>query len=201
MMASSVSTLATLTNGLRAALLLAQGDPAGLRLLDAGQQPADQGAATARRSFWAMALCLPLFAALRLLDWTQGGMPRRLGHAVALEAGSFVIGWVGFLLLSRPLAAWFGRAGRWPRYVAVWNWCNVAQYALLAASELPALLGAPLWAQQMAALVAVFWAIWLEWFATRLALELGLWTAALLTALDIGLGAGLSALTTFLSPG
>jgi hypothetical protein len=92
-------------------------------------------------------------------------------------------------------------AGRWPRYVAVWNWCNVAQYALLAASELPALLGAPLWAQQMAALVAVFWAIWLEWFATRLALELGLWTAALLTALDIGLGAGLSALTTFLSPG
>ncbi len=201
MTVSVVSTLATLSSGLRAALLLAQGDPAGLRLLDAQSRPADHGVSMARRSFWAMALCLPLFAGLRWLDWTQDGMPKRLGHAMALEACSFVLGWIGFLLLSRPLAAWFGRGGRWPRYVAAWNWCNVAQYVLLAASELPALLGAPLWAQQMAALVAVFWAIWLEWFATRLALELGVWPAALFTALDIALGVGLSALTAFLSAG
>ena len=96
-----------------------------------------------------------------------------------------MIGWAGFALLSRPLVAMLGRSARWPRFIAAWNWCNVAQYCLLMAACVPELAGAPVWMQQAAGLVALGWALWLEWYATRLALEIAPVQAAGLVLVDV----------------
>ena len=167
--------------GLQGAMMLAQGRAEGLSRVE----PGEGGAA---RSFWAVALCLPAFLLLRVLDWSLGGWPARPAHATAVHVLAFVVGWIGFLLLSRPLAAALGRSPRWPLFVAAWNWCSVVQYGLLVAAGLPAVAGMPLWAVQVAALVGVGWALWLEWYATRLALDIDGLAAAGLVTLDVLLG-------------
>jgi hypothetical protein len=95
---------------------------------------------------------------------------------------------MGFALLTRPLVASLGRLPRWPRYITVWNWCNVLQYVALTVAELTEPLGMPALLVQTAWLVAVGWALWLEWFATKLALDIGGLPAAGLVGLDVMLG-------------
>jgi hypothetical protein len=179
-------------SGLSGALLLAQGRAEGLDRVG----PAPQDAA---RSFWAGVLCLPAFLFLRVLDWVWQGAPPHPDHAMALQLLAYVVGWAGFALASRPLVDAFGRMPRWPLFIAVWNWCNVVQYLLLAGAALPRLLGAPEWLDETAGLVAIGWAIWLEWYAIGLALDLGRLPAAALVALDLGIGLGLSAITVGLT--
>jgi len=139
-----MAAFATVAAGLQVAMLLARGRPEALRYVEPGLDGA-------RRSFWAAAICLPLFAGLHLATWRAAAAP---GHAFALDFLGYVVGWTGFALLSRPVVAWIGRAGRWPRFIAAWNWCNVAQYVLLVAAATPGWLHAPDWAQQAAGLVA-----------------------------------------------
>ena len=174
----ATTRLGAVTNGLQAAMLLARGRAEGLAYVESGM-------AGAARSFWAAAICLPAFVSLRLLDWADSGGPRDSGHAFTAELLGYVIGWAGFALLSRPLVAMLGRTARWPRFIAAWNWCNVAQYCLLMAACVPELAGAPAWAQQAAGLVALGWALWLEWYATRLALEIAPVQAAGLVMVDV----------------
>ncbi|HTW28122.1 MAG TPA: YIP1 family protein [Acetobacteraceae bacterium] len=182
----------TLTQGLQGALLLAGGRADGIEHVAWDRE----GAA---RSFWALALCLPAFLFLRLLDWAWTGMPTHPGHATALQLLAYVTGWLGFAVLSRPMAAALGREERWPLFIAAWNWCNVVQYLLLVAAAIPRLLGAPEWLDETVGLVAVFWAIWLEWYATRLALDLSRLPAAAMVMVDILLGIGLSAVVASLT--
>lgn len=184
--------VAALASGLRIAALLAAGRPDGI----AGIEP---GMAGARQSFLAALLSFPLFVLLRFLDWSEGGIPPHPGHAAALDMLGFVAGWAGFALLTRPLVAAIGRAPLWPRYLAVWNWCNFAQYVLLSLGALPELLGAPPLVQQTAALVTFGWAIWLEWYGTRLALAIGGLPAALFTLLDLAIGVALAGLSDALT--
>lgn len=177
--------------GLQAAMLLAQGRPEGLRYVE-------PGLAGARRSFWAALICLPLFAALRIADWSGSSQPAQLASADVL---GFVVGWAGYALLSRPLVGWFGRAEHWPRFITAWNWCNVVQYLLLLAAALPGWFGAPEWARQAAGLIAIGWAVWLEWYAARLTLEVGPFVAAALVGLDLLVGVVLATATGGLAPG
>ena len=172
-------------SGLHAALLLARGRADGLLLLAA---PEDEARVTAARSFWAVALCLPAFIALHLLDWAQYGPPPNPERGFALDLMGYVIGWMGFALLSRSVAIGLGRGRHWHCFIAAWNWCNVVQYLMLVAAAIPVLLGAPDWLCQTAWLVAMGWALWLEWFATRLALDLPKLQAAGLVVLDLMLG-------------
>ncbi|MBV9783586.1 MAG: hypothetical protein JO264_07170 [Acidisphaera sp.] len=174
--------------GLQAALLLARGRPEGLAYVDT----ALPGAA---RSFWAAAICLPIFAFLRVLDWSDGAMPANPGHAFALDALGYAIGWAGFALASRPLAARLGRADRWPHFIAAWNWCNVAQYVLLLAAAVPEIFGAPAIVQQVVGLVALGWALWLEWYATKLTLDVPPLPAIALVALDVAIGVLIAGVT------
>ena len=111
-------------SGLQAALLLARGRSEGV-------QHVDDDLRVAARSFWAAAVALPAFLCLRLLDWASDGLPPHPGHAWALDLLFYVIGWAGFAVLSRSLVAALGRSRRWPRFITVWNWCNVVQYLLL----------------------------------------------------------------------
>lgn len=180
-----MSRAAAISNGLQAALMLACGRREGLGLLVV--EPAHEMAA-ARRSFWAGVLCLPAFVALHLLDWAQAGLPRHAATNFGWDLASYVAGWAGFALLSHAIAARFGRAERWPRFIALWNWCNVIQYLMLVIAALPALLGMPDAVAQTAWLVAMGWALWLEWTATRLALDVPPLAAAGLVALDVALG-------------
>jgi hypothetical protein len=173
--------MSSVATGLHAAMLLARGKPEGLLYLDTDMD----GAA---RSFRAALICLPAFAALRLLDWAELGPPDDVTRTVLLELLSYAIGWAGYAIASRYVATALGRAARWPRFIAAWNWCNVAQYALLLAAQVPLLLDAPAWMAQVVWIVAVCWAIWLQWFAARLTLDVPRLQAAGMVALDLGIG-------------
>jgi hypothetical protein len=178
-------------SGMQAALLLARGRADGIARVQAEPQ-------AAARSFWAMALSLPAFLCLRLIDWMDTGLPLHPAHAVGLDLLLYVVGWLGYVELSRPLAVLLGRGGRWPLFIALWNWCNVVQYLLLVAAAIPALLGAPDWLAETASLVAVGWALWLEWFAAKLALGVPGAAAAMLVVLDLMVGLAVALATSAL---
>ena len=179
---------AAVVNGLQGAFLLARGRSEGLFCVE-------DDLAGAARSFWAAPLCLPAFLCLRLIDWATSGMPPQPTHSIAFDLLSYVVGWVGFAVLSRTAAAALGRERRWPRFIAAWNWCNAVQYLLLTTAALPVLLGAPAWVDQVAELIALGWALWLEWFAAKLALDVPGLQAGTIVALDLGLGLLLAAAT------
>jgi hypothetical protein len=174
----------SIATGMRAALLLAGGRAEGL-------QYADSDHAGAARSFWAIAVALPAFICLRLLSGSAGPMP---AHDFALDLLSYIVGWLGFAVLSRPVVAAMGAMPRWPRFIVLWNWCNVVQYLLLVLAAMPGLLGAPAMVQETISLIVVGWALWLEWFAIRLALEVSTLAALGLVALDLSIGLALTAL-------
>ena len=174
--------------GLQAALLLARGRTDAIMLV---AESAQSDFAAARRSFWAMPLCVPALICLYLADRPE--MPSARGLATDLIA--FVIVWIGFALLSLRLAERIGRGALWPRFIILWNWCTLVQHLVLVAGTLPAVLGAPDWIGQTASLAAVGWALWLEWFATRLALGLPGLAAAGMVALDLALGLLVAGLT------
>jgi hypothetical protein len=176
-----VSVATAVSSGLHAAWLLARGRAEGLRYVEADME----GAA---RSFWAAAICLPAFVCLRLLAWTQTGAPPHPAHVLALDLLSYLIGWFGFAVLSYRLVAAMGLAARWPRAIALWNWCNVIQYVLLVMFSIPGLMGAPAILDQSAQLFGLGWALWLEWFAFRLTLGIGMLRAVGLVALDVAIG-------------
>jgi len=131
-----MSLAASVASGMQAALLLARGRTDGLRYVEADL-------AGAARSFWAGAICLPAFICLRLLTWTEAGAPPHAAHVLALDLISFGVGWCAFAVLSHRLVGTMGLGARWPRFIAMWNWCNVVQYLLLVMFSIPGLLGAP----------------------------------------------------------
>jgi hypothetical protein len=188
-----MSAAGGVVSGLQAALLLARGRPEGMRYID-------NDVRVAARSFWAAGVALPAFLCLRLLDWASEGVPAHPAHAWALDLLFYVIGWAGYAVLSRSAAAALGRGQHWPRFITVWNWCNVVQYLLLVVAGIPLLLGAPDWLDQTAGLVALGWALWLEWFAARVALDVSGVAAVGMVALDIALGLVLSGVTGALLP-
>jgi hypothetical protein len=172
---------ATVQVGLRAALLLARGRAEGVALVAAGS--AAEQDEVARHSFLAMALCFPVFLGLHALGGAKPGL-----LPLAHDSMGFVLGWLGFVVLSHRLALEMGRAALWPRFVALWNWCTLVQYLLLTATVVPPLLGVPALLSQTIWLAALGWAVWLEWTAVRVGLVLPGGKAALVVVVDIALG-------------
>ena len=185
---------AAVSSGMHGALLLARGRADGVRYVE-------DDMAGAARSFWAVALCLPAFVCLRLLAWTETGVPSHAAHLFALDLLTYLVGWCGFAVLSHRLVRVMGLAPRWPRFIALWNWCNVVQYLLLVVFNIPGLLGAPALLDQSAQLFALGWALWLEWFAFRLTLGIGIIPAAGLVGVDVSLGVLLAAVSLPFAPG
>ncbi|MCO6417894.1 hypothetical protein JYK14_17245 [Siccirubricoccus sp. KC 17139] len=163
--------------GLRGASYLARGRAEGLMLIE--DTPAG-----ALRSFWAAAICLPAFLALRLFDWGQGAGTGGFGQTLAAEFLGYVVSWAGFGLASRRLAAVMGRQAEWPHFLAAFNWANVVQYLVLIlltlpGQALPGVLSSGL------TLAAAGYALWLEWFIARSALLLPGGQAIGFVALDL----------------
>jgi hypothetical protein len=184
----------SVSSGLHAALLVARGRTEGLRHVS-------DDMAGAARSFWAAAICLPAFLGLRLMTWSGSELSPQAEHVFALDLLSFLIGWCGFAVLSWRLVERMGRGPLWPRFIALWNWCNVVQYLLLVVFSIPGLLGAPPLLDQAAQLFALGWALWLEWFAARITLAISGAAAAGLVLLDVAIGVLLAAISMTLAIG
>jgi len=167
--------------GMIGAFMLARGDRRGLALIE--DTPAG-----AWRSFAAAFICLPAFLALRFLAWAEADVALAdWERPVVAEALGFICAWTMFALASLPVAASWGQAGAWPRFLAAWNWSNVVQYALLLVAALLASLGIPgLGTALMAAALA--YAVWIEWFVVRAALGVPPLRAAAIVLLDLAIG-------------
>jgi hypothetical protein len=176
-----MSALSTVTAGLHGALRLAHGKADGVALASADQR-------SALHSFWAIAFCLPSVLARLLMVWAEDGAPVHVAHLAGREVIVFVLGWLLFVELTHLLAPLLGRTERWPRFIAVWNWCNVIEGVLVIIGGLPGLFGAPSIIAEASELITIGWALWLEWYATRLALGVAAGTAAAFVLLDQVIG-------------
>ncbi|WP_419899957.1 hypothetical protein [Roseomonas sp. USHLN139] len=190
--------------GLRGALLLARGRAEGLAWM-----PSDAGGAG--RSFWAAALCLPIFLVMRLLlDGVSGdaaaeaaaiGGSLATPRSVLAQLIGYVIGWVAFALAALPMAERMGRGALWPRLVATWNWVNLLQYAILLVFTLLSRWLLPDALQPAASLAGIAYALWLQWYAAQLALGVAGFQAIGLVLLDLALSLFLAGLVAQLSIG
>lgn len=187
-----MSSVATVTSGLYAALQLARGRADGVVLV-----PGDRK--TVARSFWSVGLCLPSVVVRLLMTWADTGIPPDAAHLAARELIVFVLGWLVFVEVTHRLAPVIGRAERWGRFIALWNWCNVIEGGLVIIGGVPGTLGAPAIIDQACQLITVGWALWLEWYATRLALGVGRLTAAGFVLLDQSIGIMLASLAMLIS--
>jgi hypothetical protein len=172
-----MSLASAIGSGLQAAFLLARGRSEGMRYVQADTDGV-------HLSFWALAVASPTIVCLRLITWVESSVPPDASHVLALDMVSYVVGWLGFLVLSFYVAGWFGAAPRWPRYVVAWNWCNVVENLLLLVGCVPGLLHAPPAIDAASQIITTGWALWIEWYATRLALGTGAFAAAALVILD-----------------
>ena len=168
--------------GLRGAFLLARGQPHGLMLVEDTAQGV-------LRSFWAAAICLPAFLALRLMAWSAGAPPARgVAFGLVAELVGYVFAWVGFALASLPMAQAAGRGKEWAHFLAAWNWGNVVQYLMLLALTVPAMLGLPTTLAYGLGLAAFGYALWLEWFIAKEALKVAGGRALIFVLLDLLMG-------------
>ena len=187
-----MSSVSTVTLGLHAAWRLARGRADGVVLV-----PDDRK--TIVRSFWSIALCLPSVICRLLMSWLDTGVPADATHVLGREIIVFVVGWLVFVEVTYRLAPLIGRAERWGRFIAVWNWCNVIEGLLIIVGGIPGMLGAPAIVDQACELVTIGWALWLEWYATRLAFGVGPLAAVGLVLLDQSIGIVLASLAAMLS--
>lgn len=171
----------TVASGLNAALRLARGRPDGVVLVGEDHK-------TIVRSFWAVLLCLPSVICRLMMVWADSGVPPNAAHALGREIIVFVVGWLLFAEITHHLAPMLGKADRWGRFIAVWNWCNVIEGVLVVMGGVPGVLRAPAVVDQAAELFTIGWALWLEWFATRLTFGVASLTAAWLVLLDQSIG-------------
>lgn len=154
-------------SGFVAALHLARGQLNGITRLPA--QPDDVA-----RSFVAVAFASGPVVAVRLMMWwSDQGIPTNAWHLLAHDLMVFVVAWLGFAIVSHRLAERVGRSALWPRFMIVYNWCNVVANILMLAGSLPEILGAPTAVVQVAQLLVTGWALWFGWFAIRLTLRTG----------------------------
>jgi len=176
-----MSALTSVAVGLAGAARLAFGKADGAVLV-----PGDRR--TAVRSFWAIAFAVPSVLCRLLMAWAVEGFPTDPGHQIGRELITFVVGWLLFVEATHRIAPLLGRAQRWPRFIALWNWCNVVEGVLVVLGALPDLMGAPPVVGQASVLITIGWALWLEWYATRLTLDVGIGVAIGFVALDQAIG-------------
>ncbi len=163
--------------GLSGAMRLACGQADGVRIM----QDALGGVAG---SFRALALCMPILIALRLMAWSDTVIPANPGRVLSRDMAMFTVAWLGFAVFSWHLSGLFKRQENWPRFIVAWNWCSVVQNLLVLAGAVPQFLGAPTILSQVAQFVVMGWALWLEWYAVRLTLGVGMLTAAWIVLID-----------------
>jgi hypothetical protein len=181
----------SISSGLRAAFLLARGRSEGMRHVQAGVDGVQS-------SFWALAVSAPAIVCLQLIVWVQDRVPADASHVLALDMMSYVVGWLGFVVVSYYVVPLFNAAPHWGRFVVAWNWCNVVENMLLVVGSVPGLLHAPPAIDEASQIITTGWALWIEWYATTLALGASGLAAAALVILDQLIGLLLAGLNVTL---
>jgi hypothetical protein len=171
----------SLTAGLYAAFMLARGRADGLRLV-----AADTNATG--RSFWAIAACVPIVVGMRVLAIAPPNPGLPMWRLLARDLVTFLVAWLLYALLTHRVANALGRGDRWPRFLAAWNWCNVAENLIILLGAVPGVLGAPAVLDQASELFALGWALWIEWYVTRTGLGVSVLMAVWLVLVDQAVG-------------
>lgn len=89
----------------------------------------DDSLEAAKRSFWAALLGLPFDLLTRIVPSPTA--PER-GFDPVVDLLGYVIGWTAYPLAAFYLTRTLGVHGRYPRYLAAYNWLGVVQLALFA---------------------------------------------------------------------
>lgn len=144
------------------ALRLARGDAAGLDHFDNSVE-------RFWRSFWAAAICAPMYFVILFTverptpvkDWT---------YTVLATGLTYIILWALWPLAMIYLSQWMDRAGHYYRYVQAINWAQVVGTAL---QFVVVLLAQGIGGQGLAAMLVLAWVAVLvyEWYISRLVLE------------------------------
>ena len=184
---------ARLLGGLAGGVALAHGRASGLALIDRTPEGA-------WASFAAMWVCLPPYLLLRLL--TGGPAGKVSLRLFAAEAIGYVLGWFALPMLMLGVAEGMGRRGRFPGFVAAWNWAKPPQLAAMLAAALVAATGlVPGAAADGFALAALLYALWVSWFAARASLGIGGAQAAFVVGADVLIGLFITGVTLALGRG
>jgi len=168
------------------------------------------------RSFWAIALVLPLdllITAIYELGPASEALP--LQNAAFVLVGSVIV-WPLMLLVIYGLALWYGRAERYWLFVATYNWTQIplsvaaiVMVGLFSGAESLVDINDPGAAPAGAALAAasaflVAWALKLavyayEWYVAWVSLEAGAALPIIVVLLDLVSGPALNKLATALT--
>lgn len=176
-----MSVFGSVRLGVIGAMMLARGQSAGVLLISAGP-------GSIARSFWAMALSLPLVLYLYALDWRDGATPSDPALAMLRQALVFAVAWLSFMVASHAIAVRLHRRTQWRQMIVVWAWCQVPMNMLAMLSAMPAADGAPEIVSLGFAAIAQAWALWVEWFAFRLTFATGRMAAVWLVLFDWSIG-------------
>ena len=149
------------------------------------------------RSFWAAAIGAPMYAVILAF---APGAPHAASptRAAIVFAIGYVVTWSAYPLAIAYVANALGRWPRYFRYVAVYNWASIVQYALvLLATLLAEFLPVPV--AGLVLLAAMLVALVYEWFIARVALEISPLAAAGIVALDVAISVIVNAVATRLA--
>jgi|SRR5579864_2912713 len=149
------------------------------------------------RSFWAAAICYPLYVIL-LLERLDADTIAQSGfvHILIVETIGYVTGWAALPLIVLGFCRWLGREEQGFDFIVVYNWSQVLQTALFV---LVALVVKPMFPAEVtpdidfladAAILAY------EWFIALIAIGAGGWIALAIVLIDIVVGMILFMITT-----
>lgn len=188
-----------LRRGLVAAWRLASGRADAVAALFTEPVSPDAVARIAVRSFAALAFCLAPLAIIEASPIHLGIVAKPYWHAVTADLLSELASWLGFLAAVHAIAARRGVGAAWPRFVALWNWSNLTQAALLAVAVVPVWLPVPAVFDVAIRLIFVGWAVMVEWVAIKLSLGLSRAITTALVALNVTLQFALDGVVAALS--
>jgi hypothetical protein len=134
------------------------------------------------RSFQVMILVAPIYAFVRVIEYTQVDVAAGAELVVLAEALRYVIEWLLYPVIFWEIARRRGWLDRYPRYVAALNWSNLPQIVLLLVAESVASMVPPIAAPLLLGLQVFFF----YWFmmVTRLGLGVTWMHAAILMVVN-----------------
>jgi hypothetical protein len=187
-----------------------------LALLDTrGLSEFDGSRSGGLRSFWAIAIVVPLDIAITAIDELGPSAEMLPPHSAIFQLLGSILAWPLLLLVIYGLARWYGRAERYWLFVATYNWTQVplalavmlmvalftAAGSLVDLSNVEAASGAPALLAYTAVLVGG--ALWVavhayELYVAWLSLDAGIALPIIVVLLDIVSGVVLDKISIWL---
>jgi hypothetical protein len=168
------------------------------------------------RSFWAIALVLPLNVAIIAIDQLGPAQDVLPPHSAVLQLIGLVIAWPALLLVIYILARWYGRAERYWLFVTTYNWTQIpiaiaamliiamltGVSAFVDLATLPTASGGVALAGWIAVLAAAALKVGLygyEWYVAFVSLDAGVALPIIVVLLDIVSGLALDKISIWLA--